>query len=98
MAIKKYFVDIDGVICKTEGNDYENAIPIIGNIDKVNRLFDSGNIVIYWTARGSSSKKDWYFFTLSQLSKWGCRFNSLMSGKPSYDVIIDDKTVNIDDL
>ena len=33
-----------------------------------------------------------YKFTLNQLKKWGLKFDKLKTGKPSYDVIIDDKS------
>ncbi len=93
-----YFVDIDNTICLTEGNDYETSTPIMLNIQKINELFDKGHNVIYWTARGSSSGKDWYFLTIKQLNQWGCKYNSLITGKPSYDFLIDDKALNIDSL
>ena len=93
------YVDIDGTICDTHGNDYENAVPDFDSIRKVNELFDIGNTVIYWTARGCISGKDWYSFTLSQLVGWGCKFNSLItSGKPYYDLFIDDKSKRIEEL
>ncbi len=93
-----YYVDIDNTICRTAGNDYENSVPILNNIAKINKLFDEGHIIIYWTARGKSSGRDWFFFTHEQLTGWGCKFNSLRMDKPSFDVIIDDKTIKIEDL
>ena len=35
--------------------------------------------------------KKGYKFTLNQLNKWGLKFHKLVFGKPSYDVIVDDK-------
>lgn len=32
-----------------------------------------------------------YDFTDRQLRLWGCKFHQLILGKPSYDVIVDDK-------
>jgi hypothetical protein len=93
-----YFVDIDNTICKTVGNDYPNAVPVQENINKINNLFDKGNIIVYWTSRGRSSGKDLHFFTIGQLCRWGCRFNSVWMNKPSFDVLIDDKAINIDKL
>ena len=60
------FIDIDDTICdtplrgdnKTE-KDYEKSTPIQENIDKANRLYDEGNHIVYWTARGSVTGKDW---------------------------------------
>jgi hypothetical protein len=93
-----YYVDIDNTICNTVSNSYDLSLPIEENIKKINKLFDDGNVVIYWTARGGSSGVDWYVFTLNQLNKWGCKFNSLIMKKPSYDVIIDDRAIKIEDL
>ena len=87
----KIYVDIDNTICKTEGNDYEHAIPIPENIHKVNRLFDDGNEVYYWTARGHTSGKNWQNLTAKQLKEWGCKYNSIRFDKPSFDILFDDK-------
>lgn len=91
-------VDIDGTICRTEGNDYENSIPIPDNIAKINKLYEEGNIIIFWTSRGVSTGKNWHTLTLSQLFQWGCRYNSLLMKKPSYDLFIDDKSKRIEEL
>lgn len=93
-----YRIDVDNTICRTNGNDYENAVPIFENISKINKLFEAGHIVIYWTARGGSSGKDWLLFTISQLTKWGAKFNSVQTGKPSFDFIVDDRAVKIEEL
>lgn len=93
-----FYVDIDNNICRTNGNDYENAVPDYDAIAKINELFDNGGFVIYWTGRGGTSKIDWYNFTLNQLLSWGCRFNSLRVDKPGYDLIIDDRAKRIDEI
>lgn len=92
------FCDIDNTICKTEGNDYKNAVPIQENIDKINKFYDKGDFIIYWTARGTTSGKDWRTITENQLIEWGCRYNSLRMKKPSYDMFIDDKSKRIEEL
>lgn len=92
-----YIVDIDGTICNTSGNDYENAEPIYKNIEKINKLYDD-NVVIYWTARGTSSNKNWFIKTHEQLIDWGCKFHKLWTGKPSYDIWIDDKSKRIEEI
>jgi hypothetical protein len=88
-----YYVDIDNTICYTENTDYERSTPIIVNIEKINKLYDEGNTVIYWTARGSSSGKNWENLTKDQLDAWGCKRNDIKFGKPSYDIFIDDKAI-----
>ncbi len=95
----KIYVDIDNTICKTLGMDYENAEPIKKNIDKINNLYNQGNQIIYWTARGSVSKIDYYDITYNQLRDWGCMFHSLSVGeKPPYDLLICDKTKRIEEI
>tara|TARA_X000000368_G_scaffold404742_1_gene381154 strand:- start:306 stop:596 length:291 start_codon:yes stop_codon:yes gene_type:complete len=95
----KIYVDIDNTICKTLGMEYENAKPIKKNIDKINNLYNQGNEIIYWTARGSVSKIDYYDITFNQLRDWGCMFHSLSVGeKPPYDLLICDKTKRIEEI
>jgi hypothetical protein len=48
------YVDIDETICFYEGKrDYNLAKPYLENIKKINILYDKGNQIMYWTARGS---------------------------------------------
>ena len=47
---KIIYVDIDETICLTplEGvRDYTKSIPIKENIEKINNLYEQGNIIIY---------------------------------------------------
>ena len=51
------YVDIDETICtKSEDLNYANAKPIRERIERINKLFDQGNTIIYWTARGTVTK------------------------------------------
>ena len=89
------FVDIDETICRYEGErNYKNAIPILENIDKINKLYDMGHNINYWTARGSCSGIDHTVLTNNQLCEWGVKFHKLFLGKPHYDIFIDDKAIN----
>ena len=56
------FVDIDETICDTPDNPrrYEESKPRLEEIEKINSLYDQGNKIVYWTARGSGSGIDWY--------------------------------------
>lgn len=45
--------------------------PIKENIDKINRLYDDGNTIVYWTACGSRTQINWYDLTKKQLNEWG---------------------------
>jgi hypothetical protein len=86
------YVDIDNTICKTNGTDYENAEPYTSKIDKINKLYDDGHQIVYWTARGSGSGIDRTELTLNQLKAWGCKYHQMRLWKPAYDVFIDDKS------
>ena len=96
---KKYCFDLDGVICKTEKNYYKKSKPIKSSIKTINKLYDDGNYIFIYTSRfmGRSkentklAKKKGYKLTLEQLKEWNLKFHKLLMGKPSYDVIIDDK-------
>ena len=96
------YVDIDGTICHTKNSDYPNSLPRYNQIDKINKLFDEGHYITYWTARGASSKGIgyWHKLTMDQLLDWGCKFHELkvVGSKPSYDLWVDDKAVKIEEL
>lgn len=95
MVKKRIFVDIDGTICTWERDgSYEEAKPYLERIKKINALYEEGNIITYWTARGSGSGIDWSFITKKQLNEWGVKYHKLFFGKPVYDVFIDDKAIN----
>ncbi len=100
----RYCFDIDGTICSTpldqEGKpDYKNSKPIIYIRDYINKLFEEGNFIIFQTARGKSSGIDWTDFTEKQLKDWGFKYNELfkMFCKPTADIFIDDKGINVSD-
>lgn len=93
---KSIYVDIDETICCYLGErKYDLATPLYNNINKINKLYDAGNTITYWSARGSTTGIDWYDLTHKQLLKWGCKFHKLSVGeKPPYDLLICDKAVN----
>lgn len=90
-------VDIDGTICYTNGNNYESSEPRYDRIERLNKLFDEGNEIHYWTARGAKSGKDWTEFTKRQLGEWGVKSTSIRLGKPHYDKWIDDKAIDAEE-
>jgi hypothetical protein len=97
--MKVIYVDIDETICHTsESRAYANAQPIFENIEKINKLYDEGNTIVYWTSRGSRKQIDWYDLTYKQLNDWGVKFNQLKVDKPYYDLFIDDKTLRIEEI
>jgi hypothetical protein len=89
--LKRYIVDIDGTVCETVDGDYDNSRPLEDRIAKINALYEDGHVIIYWTARGMVSGKDWSGLTRQQLLSWGCKFHELRMKKPAYDVWVDDK-------
>ena len=103
-------VDIDETVSFYPGKrQYDLAEPHNGNIAKINKLYDEGWKVIYWTARGGSDKSKaagrcYYDYTWKQLESWGCKFHDLSTGskgkyiKPACDLVIDDKSKRIEEI
>jgi len=94
-------VDVDDTLCfssATAANnwDYSTSVPRERNIKRVNKLYDQGHTIIIWTARGTGTGKlhDAIAITKFQMKEWGVKYHSLEVGKPIYDLLIDDKTLN----
>lgn len=94
------YVDIDNTICQTgDGSDkYVKSVPLQEKIATINALYDQGNRITYWTARGNLTGTDQTALTKSQLATWGCKYHELRMGKPSYDLLIDDKSLHPDQM
>tara|TARA_Y100000589_G_scaffold331312_1_gene384278 strand:+ start:4251 stop:5159 length:909 start_codon:yes stop_codon:yes gene_type:complete len=92
--MKIYSFDIDGTICTNTYGDYEKADPFLERILSINNLFKKGNIIKLFTARGSTTGKDWSKLTKDQLAKWGVLYHELIMGKPEADIFVDDKAIN----
>lgn len=98
-------IDIDGTIC-SKADAYENASPYFDRILKVNKLFEEGNTIILFTARGMGRSNDnvrkakrmFKKLTVKQLKAWNIKYTKLVFGKPSGDFYIDDKGVCADDF
>jgi hypothetical protein len=96
--MQKYIVDIDGTICSHE-KDYRDALPFRERIDKINKLYDEGNYIVYDTARGTVTGIDWKEVTENQFKEWGVKYHELIiSRKPFGDVYIDDRAINATDF
>jgi hypothetical protein len=92
-----YYIDIDGTICDQEiGRPYKLSKPYKERIAHFNALYDDGNEIHYYTARGSQSGVDYLEETLEQLASWGVKYTSANVGKPHYDIWIDDKAQNVE--
>jgi hypothetical protein len=76
-------------------------LPIKKNVKFINSLFKKGFIIKIYTARGMGSSNDnpriankkFYTFTTKQLKLWKLSYHKLILGKPSYDVLVDDKSL-----
>ena len=107
---KVALVDVDETICfYPEKRQYDLAVPSKENIAKINKMYDEGWYIVYWTARGGSEKSKqagrcYYDFTWEQLESWGCKFHELSTGtkgnyiKPPNNIVIDDKAKRIEEL
>ena len=106
----RYCFDIDNTICTpTLGRDYSKAQSWPARIAVINKLYDEGNHITYFSARGmgrfgddpdASVKASALLFDLTeqQLKSWGCRYHSLILGKPHADYFIDDNGVNANEF
>ena len=88
--------------CKKHG--FEEAVVVAltekikENIEKINKLYDQGNTIVYWTARGSRKQIDWTNLTRQQLEDWGAKYHELRVDKPFYDLFIEDKSLRIEEV
>jgi CMP-N,N'-diacetyllegionaminic acid synthase len=96
---KTFVFDIDGVIAQlSPNNDYNLSQPNTQMIEKVNQLYDQGNTIVLFTARGSKTGLDWMDVTRSQMIQWGVKFHELRLGKPAADYYVDDRMLDIYEL
>ena len=79
------YVDIDGTICTqdnmSDSGGYKNAEPRYEQIYKINKLYEQGNEIVYWTARGGTTGIDWSRHTKQQIDIWGCRYSRIETKK-----------------
>lgn len=95
---KVFCVDLDGTLCTNTFGDYEKALPLYGAISKVNSMYEQGNTIKIFTARGSGSGKDWRQVTEAQLKEWKVQYHQLILGKPEADFYIDDRAILASDF
>lgn len=106
-------VDLDDTLCTRDkhledmGVDkYHYCVPLQENIRKINQLYDAGNTIIIYTARGMSQfngnthlvYSNLYELTKNQLSSWKIKHHHLVMGKLHYDTLIDDKCIRPEEL
>ncbi|MDA7732137.1 phosphoheptose isomerase [Candidatus Pelagibacter sp.] len=98
---KKICFDLDNTICSTTKNYYRDSKPKKNIIRLINNLDPNKFEIIIFTARfmgrykenAQKAKSIGFKFTQKQLASWGLRYDKLILGKPSYDIIIDDKSL-----
>ena len=95
MEMGTLIVDIDGTICFTDRTNYIQAYPRKEVIAEINKKYDEGYRIVFWTARGTKTGIDWSFETQNQLTEWGVKYHELHFGKPAGDLYIDDKCINV---
>lgn len=96
---KTFVFDIDGVIAKIQKDlDYGMSEPNEKMIQIVNKLYNYGNKIVLFTARGYVTGKDWSEITKDQMKRWGLKYHELKFGKPNADYYIDDKMLGLDCL
>ena len=77
----------------TQGK-YDQAIPDHDRIAAINKLYDSGHTIVYWTARGSNTGIDWTDLTTKQIKDWGAKCHDIKMWKPHFDYYICDKSIH----
>lgn len=105
--------DIDDVLCTRDkgiehkGVDkYAFCRPITNNIEIVNSLYEKGFYIKLYTSRGMTSlsadlqqiESRIRPITERQMNEWNVKYHELIFGKTHFDVLIDDKTLNIDQV
>ena len=96
---KRFVFDIDGVIAKeTRDLNYAQAEANQAMINIINKLYDMGNYIVLFTARGYVTGIDWTPVTKDQMSKWGLKYHELHFGKPNADYYVNDKMLPMDFL
>ncbi|MBO6015939.1 MAG: acylneuraminate cytidylyltransferase family protein [Lachnospiraceae bacterium] len=93
---KRFVFDIDGVIAlKREDLSYDQAKPDERMIRIINRLYEMGNEIVLFTARGYVTGIDWREVTEKQMADWGLHYHELQMGKPNADYYVDDKMLSL---
>ncbi len=92
----QFVFDIDGVIAAyREDLSYDKALPNEKMISVINRLYDWGNRIVLYTARGYVTKIDWRETTEKQMEDWGLKYHELLFTKPNGDFYVDDKMMDM---
>lgn len=98
---KQFCFDIDNTITIwNDDRDYENFEPDLEMVEMINSLYDQGHHITLFTARGMSSVGSDAISRViipplvKNLEKIKLKYHQLITHKPVYDWIIDDKAMN----
>ncbi len=92
----RFVFDIDGVIAQfDESLDYANVGPRPAMVKAIQKLYEAGNEIVLFTARGYVTGVDWKETTIEQMKKFGVPYNELIFGKPNADYYVDDKMLDM---
>jgi len=93
--MKIFLIDIDGTCCDDIKNEdshlYSTAKPIEGSREQINKWYDEGNVITFFTAREEKDRE----VTDIWLKENGFKYNGLIMGKPRC-INTDDEYVWID--
>jgi len=95
-----YAVDIDGTLCEEQNKwwEYENATPILKNIEIINKLYgelgDQTNTIILYTSRFEQDRQ----ITQQWLYKHGVKYHRLVMDKFRADIYVDSAMMKPEDL
>ena len=82
MKKRVYLVDIDGTICDDVKNEeshlYSEAKVYDGALEELNKLYDEGNVITFFTARESKDRE----VTEVWLKENGFKYHGLIMDKP----------------
>ena len=92
---KRFVFDIDGVIARAGGMNYDSAEPNFPMIQVINQLYEQGHEIVLFTARGYVTGIDWHEVTEKQLIRWGVKYHELYFGKPNADYYVDDRMLDM---
>lgn len=103
--------DLDDTLCYRPADvehlgvdKYYHCKPIKEMIDLCNEMYDKGNTIVIYTARGMKTldgKTDdiygiLYPITIQSLQEWGVKYHRLVMGKLHYDMLVDDKCMDLE--
>ena len=100
MVIQLILVKFHRKLCRERSFALPSCFGLSGHtaepqISHINKLYEEGHEITYWTARGTTTGIDWRLLTEQQLAEWGCKYHHLSVGeKPNYDILICDKAIN----